>query len=326
MIPKLSLVIPSSHGHDQLEKLFCEILSQRTLPNEIIVVDSSISSGHCPILIRDLCNGRGIDLIYVARDKCLPGAARNFALERATGEWIAFLDIRTHPVGDWLGLQLEFISKNCLAGSWGMSIFEAESEFSALVRDGIYGQYPIRHLPGSVLHRNLIRRIGYFIPKIRAGEDGDWIERAVLLGEAVTTPPFVTTRYLGLLNTSGRELVLKWFSYYGSTRTMPFHLPQKFFLAWAGYSLLILLAFNWNRFFASWDIGSPFYISNVTKLSALLPFVAYFAYRGLYLPLRRGVLLSNLLPFRFVRIGIVCLVLDLVKSYALLVPRFRNGS
>jgi hypothetical protein len=88
------------------------------------------------------------------------------------------------------------------------------------------------------------------------------------------------------------------------------------------FSSLIFFAFNWNRIFAAWDIGSPFYISNVTKLAAAVPVAAYFLYRGLCLPLKRGVFISKLFPFRFLRIGIICLVLDLVKSYALLMPRF----
>jgi glycosyltransferase involved in cell wall biosynthesis len=323
MVANVTVVIPSNHDHKDLKKLFSTLAAQSILPREVIIIDSSRDRGVCPELIQNFCAEGGIFLIYIGREKCLPGEARNLGLESATGEWIAFLDIRTHPVSNWLERQLNFISENGLSGSWGQSIFEAESQFLISVRDGIYGRLPVRHLPGSVVHKDLVRRVGHFIPSIRAGEDGDWMERVSLLGETVNAPPFVTSGYKGLLGMTAKELILKWFLYYGSTRSMPFHLPRKVFLWWIFYSVFVVLAFNWNGFFAAWDVDSPLYISNVTKLSASVPVLGYLIFRGLYLPKRRGVPFSALLPTRFVRIGFVCLVLDLVKSYALLVPRFR---
>jgi len=323
MAASVTIIIPSNHDHESLKKLFSTIAAQSILPREVIIVDSSKDRGICPEVIRKFCSAGDISLVYIAREKCLPGEARNLGLESATGTWIAFLDIRTHPVSDWLESQLNFISEHGLSGSWGQSIFEAESQLSMSVRDGIYGRLPVRHLPGSVVHKDLVRRVGHFIPTIRAGEDGDWMERVSLLGELVYAPPFVTAGYKGLLAATVKELILKWFLYYGSTRSMPFQLPRKIFLWWIFYSFFVLAAFNWNGFFAAWDLDSPLYISNVTKLSASLPIIGYLVFRGLYLPKRRGVPFAALFPIRFVLIGFVCLVLDLVKSYALLVPRFR---
>jgi len=319
---KISLIIPSNHRHDRLVELLDIVAKKSTLPSEIIIIDSSCDSGKCPQFLKTLCGDAGINLVYVAKDKIFPGAARNCGLDLATGDWIAFLDVRTHPQGDWLGLQLRFVSTNRLSGSWGMTQFEANSDFTSLVRDGIYGKFPIRHLPGSLLHRDLIRRVGHFIPTIRAGEDGDWISRVTLLGESITAPPFLTTRYFGLFGMGLKDFIFKWLSYYGSTRSMPFHLPHKFFLALISYLLLTAVAFNWNNLLADWNVNSPYYISNVTKISIAAPIVAYFLYRGIFLPLRRGVGIWQLFPLRFLQIGVICLVLDIVKSLSLIAPSF----
>lgn len=322
MVANATVIIPTNHDHRSLTILFSAIAAQSILPREVIIVDSSKDRGFCPDTIFRFCVDRGILLIYIVREKCLPGDARNLGFENATSEWIAFLDVRTHPTSDWLKTQLDFVSSSNLAGSWGLSFFEAESLFSMLVRDGIYGRFPVRSLPGSVIHRDLVRKAGYFIPNIRAGEDGDWMERVRLFGETIDIAPFATTWYKGLLEITVKDLIVKWFSYYGSTRTMLFQLPSKVFLWWIFYSIIVVVAFNWNRVVAAWDMGSPLYVSNVTKISAVGPIVGYLLFRGLYVPNRRGVPFSALLPFRFLPIGIVCLVLDLVKSYALLVPRF----
>jgi hypothetical protein len=156
MVANVTVIIPSNHDHKDLKKLFSTLAAQSILPREVIIVDSSRDRGVCPELIQNFCVAGGIFLIYIVREKCLPGEARNLGLERATGEWIAFLDIRTHPVSSWLESQLNFISENGLSGSWGQSIFEAESQLSMSVRDGIYGRLPVRHLPGSVVHKDLV--------------------------------------------------------------------------------------------------------------------------------------------------------------------------
>jgi glycosyltransferase involved in cell wall biosynthesis len=324
MNANITVIIPSIHDHIKLETLFSAIIAQSVAPREVIIVDSSKDRGVCPEPIMRSCKAADVTLIYIVVEKCLPGEARNIGFERSTSEWIGFLDIRTHPVSNWLERQLNFISENGLSGSWGQSLFEAESKFSISVRDGIYGRLPVRHLPGSLVHKDLIRRVGHFIPSIRAGEDGDWMERVSLLGEVVNVPPFVTAGYKGLIDVTAKDLILKWFLYYGSTRSMPFHLPRKVLLWWICYSVFIVLAFNWNGFFAAWDMDSSLYISNVTKLSASAPVIGYLLFRGLYLPKRRGVPFSALLPIGFLRLSFICLVLDLVKSYALLVPRFRS--
>jgi len=323
MNANVALIIPCGHDHGQLMKLFDYVAAQTILPREIIIVDSSIDRGSCPRTIQMFCTESNVILIYLSRERCLPGAARNIGLECATSQWIAFLDIRTHPVKDWLERQLEFILKNDLSGAFGSSAFLANSAFSKLVRDGIYGRVPVLHLPGSVVGRALISRVGYFISTIRAGEDGDWIERIVLLGEPVRESPVVTACYKGLFDMTLVDYVRKWSLYYGSTRTMPFHLPQKVMLWWVFYFGSVFLSFNWNRLLANWDTQSLFYISDVTKISIIAPIVCYWLYRSFLIPRRRGVPIFDLLPIRFLPIGFICFLLDSVKFYSLLVPCSR---
>jgi hypothetical protein len=84
--------------------------------------------------------------------------------------------------------------------------------------------------------------------------------------------------------------------------------------------MLVLIAFNWNYLIADWRMDSLFYIGHVTKIVATFPFLTYLFLRGFVLPLRRGVSLWSLFPFRFVAIALICFLADTVKIMVLTDP------
>jgi hypothetical protein len=129
------------------------------------------------------------------------------------------------------------------------------------------------------------------------------------------------TSYNGLTKLGLRGLVKKWRRNYLSSRQLQ-HLKVQTTIVWlVGYFVASLIAFNWNEIIAGWQVESPFYIYHVTKLVSLTPIVLYVMFRGCYLPYKRGVPWSAILPFRFLLLAAVGLLLDAVKVKTILIPR-----
>jgi len=116
------------------------------------------------------------------------------------------------------------------------------------------------------------------------------------------------------------KFLKKWHRNYTASRGLPHFSSQKMLLWLVLYPSFILIAFNWNYLIADWRMDSPFYIGHITKLAAILPPLMYVFVRGIFVPARRGVPLSSLLPFRFIGISLICLLADGVKSFVFTVP------
>jgi len=289
------------------------VCAQTQKPFELVIVDSSQDRGVCPHSIISICENSGIQLSFRAVDHAFPGKARNIGIDEARSPWIALLDVHTLPCPDWLAQSTRQIESDGLDGVWGETIFVASSFTERLFRDGLFGMAPRQTLPGSVFHRRVAATVGTFIPWVRAGEDTDWMHRVKLMRLQVNRSLCVTADYRGLRGVGFRSMLSKWTRYYLSSKSLPHLLPQKV-LAWTlAYSLLFFLSMNWNNVVANWQVESPWYIPNVTKITATIPLVFYAVMRGLVIPVRRGVPVQQLLPFRFALIALGCGILDAVK-------------
>ena len=91
MINKISVIMPIYNGGDYFKESYQSILAQRIDDFELIVVDDGSSDDSYEVVkewaVRDL-------RIKLYRNECNSGVAysRNYALDNATGEYIAFLD------------------------------------------------------------------------------------------------------------------------------------------------------------------------------------------------------------------------------------------
>ena len=89
-------------------------------------------------------------------------------------------------------------------------------------------------------------------------------------------------------------------------------------------SLLIwffVVVLNWNAAIPVWDENSPFFVPHITKLYLASLLVISFIGRGIIFPIKRGVDIKYLFPYRFVVIGLIGLILDVSKS-----PGYFMGS
>ena len=72
--------------------------------------------------------------------------------------------------------------------------------------------------------------------------------------------------------------------------------------------------YKWNSVVAQWVEDSIWYIPHITKIFISLVFLASFFYRGISFPLKNGIELSYLFPFRWLAVGVLGILLDLVKA------------
>jgi len=85
---EISVIIPTYNREARLQAAVDSVIAQTFPPHEIILVDDG-STDHTGEVIRKLQHPA---VTYLFQKNSGSGAARNLGIERATGNWIAFLD------------------------------------------------------------------------------------------------------------------------------------------------------------------------------------------------------------------------------------------
>ncbi len=84
---KISAIIPAYNSAAFIHDAIDSVLSQTYSVDEIIVVDDGSNDKTANVI-----RGLGQDIIYLRQENQGPSAARNLGIEKAVGDWIAFLD------------------------------------------------------------------------------------------------------------------------------------------------------------------------------------------------------------------------------------------
>ena len=85
-------------------------------------------------------------------------------------------------------------------------------------------------------------------------------------------------------------------------------------LKYTVFLFIFLSVFNWNAVVADWVEDTVFYIPHITKIFVVLVLVSSVLVRGLFKPVSNKVKLNYLLPFRWLFIGTIGVILDIVKA------------
>ncbi len=85
--PTISVVIPTYNRAHLIGECLGSVIAQSVAPHEIIVVDDGSTDNTAEVL-----EEYGDRVTYVKQTNAGPGAARNNGIERASGDYIAFLD------------------------------------------------------------------------------------------------------------------------------------------------------------------------------------------------------------------------------------------
>jgi glycosyltransferase involved in cell wall biosynthesis len=185
--PDLTVVIPTRDRAALLRDSLRSVLAQRDVGLEVIVVDDGSTDG-TPALLTHQRDGR----VVVVRHDAARGvaAARNAGVERARGEWIAFLDDDDLWAPDKCRAQLDALACGD-AAAWsctGTLVVDASrairGAFHAPAAEALHTHLLTYNIvpgggSGVVARTSTVRAVGAFDPSLRVLADWDlWIRLA----------------------------------------------------------------------------------------------------------------------------------------------------
>jgi glycosyltransferase involved in cell wall biosynthesis len=200
--PQVSVALPTRNRWAMLEQALGSALGQRGVEVEVIVVDEA-SSDETPERLQRIDDDR---VSFVRHDTPKgPAAARNTAIERARGEWIAFLDDDDLWSPEKLHTQLSRALANGHQWSYTGRI-EVDHRMAVIhafhppdpgdLTTRLLSNNTIGGPSSVVLRKDLLDRIGAFDERLPPLEDWDLWIRAAALGSAQSCPePLIAYRF-----------------------------------------------------------------------------------------------------------------------------------
>lgn len=185
----VTVVIPTNRGGPYLSTALDSLRAQTSPPTEVILVDD----GSPPPGLADVASRLGV--AYIRKDAGGISSARNLGVERASGEWIAFLDDDDAWHSDRLEAQLAALATapNAIASfTGGQHIDEEGRAFGepwgapeASPSDMLSGRVPTPRITTLLVRRDAYLAVGGCRSWLEPSEDNDLIARLLLHGELV---------------------------------------------------------------------------------------------------------------------------------------------
>lgn len=194
---RISVIVPAYNRATLIGETLDCLLRQTLPPHELFVVDDG-STDDTATLVRGF--GDRVQLIQQANAG--PGAARNAALARATGDFVQFFDsddLCTHDKFERQAHALAGSGADIAYSAWAQSWFEGDRvrignlllqqaavplpELSAFLRGWVL------FLPNCLIRRDLLVRVGGYPTATRTGEDLELLFRLILEGAKFVYAP-----------------------------------------------------------------------------------------------------------------------------------------
>lgn len=206
MKPQVSIVIPTYNRLEVLPRALDSVLAQKNVAFEVLVIDDGSTDQ-----TRSMIAEKYPQVSYFYQTNQGPSAARNRGIEKARGEWIAFLDSDDEWLPGKLQAQLEYMRKGDPAGR-PYQICQTQEIW---IRNGkrvnpmkkhqkFGGEIFEKCLPlcmvspsAVIIHRSLFDEVGLFDESLPACEDYDlWLRIAARFPIGLMEKPYLT-RYGG---------------------------------------------------------------------------------------------------------------------------------
>jgi len=306
---KISLIIPSNVNKFYAEDFILNISFWTLKPNEIIIINTKLKKFSINLEVIKKFKQKKIQIRIVNKKGLYPGSARNLGIRYSKFNYLCFLDINTVAYdNNWLKLNIKFMQKNKVEILVGQTLYLANNEKEKLIIASTYGFKKLTTLPGTLIKKELFKKLGFFNNKTRAGEDTDWLlrlKKSNFKSLDIIEPIY----YKGLYEMTYTKIIKKWFRNYQSSSDYSHLFNQK---------MIYLTSFALGIFIFLINI----YLINFNKNLFNQVFLQYFsiifilyyiALRGIYLPLKKNTKINFLLPVNILKIFFFSFILDLVK-------------
>jgi glycosyltransferase involved in cell wall biosynthesis len=203
-VPRMSVIVPAFNSAAYLAAALQSVLVQTVQDFEVIVVDDGSTDATFQVAADFAC--RDPRICVIRQENGGIGKARNAALGRARGEWIALLDSDDMWFPDYLEEQLEILKRRPdvdilsanainLGGAWDGQPYKRPGgpvvDLSLL--DIIRTEDAVCIL--SLFRRAVLRDIGLFDDTMRGSEDYDFWLRAAAVGLRIAFNPTPLAMY-----------------------------------------------------------------------------------------------------------------------------------
>jgi len=209
-IIEVSIVIPTFNRRSTLPRAIRSVLIQEGTVFEVIVVDDGSTDGTKELVHQDFPQ-----VSYLWQENQGPSAARNRGIEKARGEWIAFLDSDDEWMKGKLAAQLNFFRENSdyricqteeiwIRNGRRVNPMKKHQKFSGWIFEKCLPLCIVS--PSAVMmHRSLFEEAGLFDESLPACEDYDlWLRIAARFPIGLTGKAYVT-KYGGHTDQRSRE-------------------------------------------------------------------------------------------------------------------------
>ncbi|MGC1520209.1 MAG: glycosyltransferase [Steroidobacteraceae bacterium] len=196
MRPAVSIVMPVFDRLKYLGETVDSIFDQSFLDWELLIADDG-SGAETQAYLRTIEDGSRVKVIRLSHSGN-PAAVRNAALNRACGEYVAFIDSDDVWMKDKLHTQIASLRAQ-IGLEWGYTAFTLMDDAGNLLRGPRAGRCPTAHArildrlvreealvvtPSVVVRRDLIARVGGYNENLLVCEDYDLWLRLASCGEA----------------------------------------------------------------------------------------------------------------------------------------------
>lgn len=152
--PEISIVCPTYNTEAYLRNTLDALLSQQTHAGQIIFSDDGSTDNTVMILeqYKAYFEEKNIDVVILKNQHLGPGGARNKAIERATGKWVAFLDADDM----WEANKIKRVKEEIVQHS-GANFFIHWEKFHRLNGEIIKLYHASQYDPNTCLQRQLYK-------------------------------------------------------------------------------------------------------------------------------------------------------------------------
>ena len=147
----VTIVVPCFRNEDSIANILADIKSQTCPDWELIVIGNGPSQESQKEIVKSFaaCDDR---IIYLSIDEAGVSRARNLGIEKASGEWIAFVDADDRIPSHWLSGYLLHVSKQPDMIVGGISYMDVRTssvrrEDLKIETDGLYYQNETEFIP-----------------------------------------------------------------------------------------------------------------------------------------------------------------------------------